>query len=140
MTLTITIDQNKACAKCGAMGATQSGLCLECISRKLKGREGKRIMAKNLKERVKAGLDERGLLIKPGQQPNLFGERDFIVNTLETERKMLQDEVEATMSSIQKKEEKLDDLKERIENISSSIESIRKAAKTEGKKDGKANL
>jgi len=114
MTLTIIIDQNKSCAKCGDMGATQSGLCLKCISKKLKGQEGRKIMAK--------------------AQQNLFGERDFIVNTLETERKVLQDEAEATMSSIQKKGEKLEELKERIENISSSIESIRKAAKAEGKK------
>lgn len=38
---TITIDMDRACSKCGAMGATQSGYCLKCAGerflRRMKG-------------------------------------------------------------------------------------------------------
>ena len=116
MTLTITIDQNKSCAKCGAKGATQNGLCLTCISKKIK-------------EQRKGGI----MSVK--EQQHLFGDQDFVINTLETEKSVLQEEIKATLKSIETKEEKLEELKLRIENISSSIESIRKAAKTEKKKE-----
>lgn len=115
MTLTIVIDQSKACAKCGAKGATQNGLCLDCISKKIK-------------EQTKGG----GMTEKT--QQNLFGEQDFIVNTLETERTLLRDEIKATMKSIESKEKSLEEMKARLGNITSSIDSIRKAAKTEKKK------
>ena len=110
MTLTIVIDQNKPCDKCGAMGATQNGLCLNCISKKIKEqRKGETMAAK-------------------GQQ-HLFGDQDFVINTLETEKTVLQEEIKATMKSIETKEKILEELKSRVENISSSIVSIRKAAK-----------
>jgi len=35
---TIHIDTDKACSKCGEMGATPNGLCLRCIG-KLMGKE-----------------------------------------------------------------------------------------------------
>ena len=110
MTLTIFIDQNKPCDKCGAMGATQNGLCLNCISKKIKEqRKGETMAAK-------------------GQQ-HLFGDQDFVINTLETEKAVLQEEIKATMKSIETKEKILEELKSRVENISSSIASIRKVAK-----------
>lgn len=31
----ITVDMDKACKKCGTMGATESGLCLACVSKKV---------------------------------------------------------------------------------------------------------
>ena len=31
----ITIDLDKRCSQCGAKGATQSGLCLDCISKRI---------------------------------------------------------------------------------------------------------
>jgi hypothetical protein len=120
MTLTILIDQNKPCAKCGAKGATQNGLCLNCISKKIK-------------EQTKGGsMTEKA-------QQNLFGEQDLIVNTLETERTLLRDEIKATMKSIESKEKSLEEMKTRLGNITSSIDSIRKTAKTgkAAKKAGK---
>jgi peptidoglycan hydrolase CwlO-like protein len=116
MTLTITIDQNKPCAKCGAKGATQNGLCLTCISKKIK-------------EQKKGGI-----MATKGQQ-NLFGDQDLVINTLETERSGLQKEIEATQKAIESKQDKLDELEGRVHNITLSLESIRKAVKTEKKKE-----
>jgi hypothetical protein len=33
---TINIDENRKCNRCGKGGATESGLCLKCISRAIK--------------------------------------------------------------------------------------------------------
>ena len=116
MTLTIFIDQNKPCEKCGMMGATQNGLCLNCISKKIK-------------EQRKGGT-----MAAKGQQ-HLFGDQDFVINTLETERSGLQKEIEATHKAIESKQEKLDDLEGRVHNIILSLESIRKATKMDKKKE-----
>jgi chromosome segregation ATPase len=117
MTLTIVVDPNKPCAKCGAMGAVQNGLCLTCISKNIKGQR-------------------KGGTMAPREQQHLFGDQDLVINTLETERAVLQEEIKVTLKSIENKKEKLGELESRIENISSSIESIRKAAKAE-KPEGK---
>lgn len=39
MTLTITIDMDKKCKRCGKKGATQSGFCMKCISTGFKNGE-----------------------------------------------------------------------------------------------------
>ena len=40
MSVTITIDFERACSECGAKGVAQNGLCLKCIKKRLlpKGR------------------------------------------------------------------------------------------------------
>ena len=35
-TPTITIDPDKKCKSCGKRGATQSGICLKCVVKRLK--------------------------------------------------------------------------------------------------------
>ena len=45
----IDIDMDKPCTKCGVMGATQSGICLECATKSIKKRDELRFLKVKLK-------------------------------------------------------------------------------------------
>ncbi len=59
------------------------------------------------------------------QTQPLFGEADMIINTLESERKELQDEIKGCRKTISRKEEEIEALLERKSNIENSIEAAK---------------
>jgi peptidoglycan hydrolase CwlO-like protein len=72
---------------------------------------------------------------KPKQtpaQPPLFGDRDLVKNTLETERKILLIEIDSIEGKITKAQERAAELQERIDKVQESIgilDAMIKAAK-----------
>jgi hypothetical protein len=44
--LTISIDMDKKCGECGKGGATQNGLCLDCVTRVVEGKPMRSAMGK----------------------------------------------------------------------------------------------
>jgi hypothetical protein len=50
---TIIIDGDKKCERCNSLNATQSGLCLSCITKALKNGEYDHILKKRKNEEAK---------------------------------------------------------------------------------------
>ena len=50
--LTITVDMDKRCLECGKGGAVDSGICLSCITKAIKGRPMKSARGRAVQERI----------------------------------------------------------------------------------------
>ncbi len=93
-----------------------------------------------LKEEVKKDIEKftAGRKSKP-EQPNLFGDQDFVFNVLQTELTDIDDEMVKTREAIEKKEEKLEKLhvwKEEVSKAAEIVANRKKELKKKTKKEG----
>jgi len=61
------------------------------------------------------------------EQPNLFGDQDFVFSTIQEEISGIHSMIERTMESIDKKKEFLEDLKRRKQQLDKAAAIVRKA-------------
>lgn len=61
---------------------------------------------------------------KKPEQPNLFGDQDFVFNVLQTELSDIADEIVKTREAIEKKEEKLEKLHDRKEEVEKATKIV----------------
>lgn len=74
------------------------------------------------------------------QQPNLFGDQDFVFNVLQTELTDIDDEMVKTREAIDRKKEKLEKLQERKQEVNKAADIVanqRKELKKKVKKEVK---
>lgn len=94
----------------------------------------------SLKEEAKRDIEKFIASRKSkSEQPNLFGDQDFVYNVLQTELSDIDDEIERTQESIDKKEEKLEKLRERKQEVSKATKIVanqKKELKEKAKKEG----
>ena len=73
-------------------------------------------------------------------QPNLFGDQDFVFNVLQTELSDVVDEIEKTQEAIDRKEEKLEKLRERKQEVHKAANIVanqKKELEKKARKEGK---
>jgi len=61
-------------------------------------------------------------------QAYLFGEKDFIINTIEAERTAIEKDIKGTIKSVEKKKEKLEELEERKANLTKAFNTLNVAS------------
>lgn len=61
---------------------------------------------------------------KKPEQPNLFGDQDFVFNVLQTELSDITEEIVRTQDAIEKKEEKLEKLRDRKEEVEKATKIV----------------
>ena len=74
------------------------------------------------------------------EQPNLFGDQDFVFNVLQTELTDIDDEMVKTREAIDRKKEKLEKLQERKQEVNKAADIVanqRKEVKKKVKKEVK---
>lgn len=92
---------------------------------------------KSLKQEAKEELSKK----KPKkekkkmEQPNLFGDQDFVFNVLQTELSDITDEMVKTREAISKKEEKLEKLQDRKEEVEKATKIVAGQKKASQKKN-----
>ena len=64
---------------------------------------------------------------KDGEQPNLFGDQDFVFSTIQEEISGIHSEIERTQESIEKKKELLKDLNRRKQQLDKAALIITKS-------------
>ena len=66
---------------------------------------------------------------KKSEQPNLFGDQDFIFNVLHTELSDINAEIGRNQEGIRKKEERIQSLEDRKAEVNKAIEIVKKQKK-----------
>ena len=84
-------------------------------------------------EKIAKGLKDGSLKIPPlpevkKDQPNLFGESDFLINTIHKERILLSEEITRTVKAIERKKDDLQDLVERKDSLKKAANIAKKSA------------
>lgn len=54
--INITINYDKKCIECGKKGATENGLCLNCINKAIKGKPMKTTIGQVIAKKFKRGI------------------------------------------------------------------------------------
>jgi len=89
-----------------------------------------------LKEEVKKEFEKRGMLAekKKPEQPNLFGDQDFVYNVLETDLTDINSSIVRAQDAIDKKKIEIDELQDRKSEVIKAIKIVRKQKKELEKK------
>ena len=92
-----------------------------------------------LKEETKKDIEKFTASRKSkSEQPNLFGDQDFVYNVLQTELSDIDDEIKSTQEAIEKKEEKLEKLrvwKEEVDKATKIVANQKKELKKKAEKE-----
>lgn len=57
MNVTVNINMDKKCLECSKGGATDSGICLPCITKAIRGKPMKSVQGRSAAQRMRAAID-----------------------------------------------------------------------------------